>query len=142
MTESAWTKCPLKLLIRGTKLTCSFANRTASVDSDPLPAGYDLKYVQLASGREGGTVTLGDFRITCADQGAAGKPKDAPKPDKPATKATPEQENQAANLLKLGDANRKLKLKRKAVEFYERIVKEYPATAAAKEAKYWLTILR
>ena len=132
---------PLRMLIRGRKLTCSFANRTASVDGDPLPAGANLKYVELRAGRVGGTVTLDDFKITCA-AGAADKPKDVPKPAKPATKATPEQERQAANLLKLADANRKIRLKKTAIEFYERIVKEYPATAAVKEAKYWLTILR
>ena len=133
---------PLRLLIRGRKLTCSLANRTVSVECRPLPARADLRYVGLTrsiSGPAGDAVTLDDLKITCAAQGAPGKPKDAPKLAK---KAAAEQERQAANLLKVADANRKIGLKRKAIEFYGKIVKEYPATAAAKEAKEWLTILR
>ncbi len=131
--------CPLRLLIRGRKLTYSFANRTVSIDRRPLPAGAKLKYVQLIAGPVGGSVdvALDDFKITCADDGAAGKPK-----DEPAAKGTAEQELQAANALKLADLNRKAGLRRTAIKFYEKIVKEYPATAAAKEAKEWLTILR
>ncbi len=134
---------PLRLLIRGRKLTCSLANRTVSMDCDPLPAGAKLRYVHfLTAAAEGQAVTLDDFKITCADEGAAGKPKDEPAPAKPAAKATAEQELQAANALKLADLNRKAGLRRTAIKFYEKIVKEYPATAAAKEAKEWLTILR
>ena len=133
---------PLRLLIRDRKLTCSFANRTVAVKCDPLPAGADLRYVGLTAGPVSEAVTLDDFKITCAARGAADKPKDAPTPAKPATKATAEQELQAAHLLKIGDAYRRTRLRKKAIEFYEKIVKEYPATAAAKEAKDWLTSLR
>ena len=50
--------------------------------------------------------------------------------------------NVVANLLKLADAYRKTRLRRKATEFYEKVVKEYPTTAAAKKAREWLKSLR
>jgi SOS response regulatory protein OraA/RecX len=137
-----------RMTICGGKMTVSLGGRSATVDCDPLPPGARLKYLTLSFASRNGSVvtTLEGVKVVALDAApaSASSPGTGPaaSPELPASRPTAEQEAQAAGRLQMAEAMVKAGRKEKAIEYYEKIIKDFPGTNAAKDAQYALQPLR